>query len=274
MCFLLVFACAQRSKAEPIATDTEDRGLAVCSGYDAAHDRWGPWGKKPDEDGEDDCPADQAFLAHSYVSGSRWRPINTFEIAGYCCKIPNGVLLNEHMFVSEECPDDYVVTGGRVENVSAVSGNDTHQSQRYLLRCTRIDRTKYTLGPSTRGWQVTLVQDFVDQVVHWLRFGVPERTTTRSRIPMALRYGLFRVGPTRWDEDGCIGYPWGSILTGRTNKHCAGHIFRELLYRGTSSATSVPVKMYPDCIALSSPFDVNPSCIPAKTKPTKENTVP
>ena len=258
VCFLLY---AERSNAEPIASDTEDAGLAVCTGYDPVRNRWGPWGEQLNDKGEDNCPAGQAFMAHTFVAGNRWNPISTFSISGYCCKVPNGVLLDEHIFAPEQCPDDFVVTGSRVEKLPKELGDGTHQSEKHLFRCTRIDRTKFTLGPPTPGWEVGLPRDSFDQLPKRLIYGVRERLTTRSRIPVALRYGLFRIGPSTWDADGCIGHPWGSILTERINKACDGHIFRQILYLHAASRKFAPVKMYPDCIALSSPFDPNAVCI-------------
>ncbi len=247
-------------KAEPIAVNTEDTGVAICTGYDPVQNRWGPWGERLNDKGEDDCPAGQAFMAHAYVSGSRWREIDAFPVSGFCCKLPNGVLLEEQVYVPEQCPDDFVVTGGRVKK-DENSGAAMSEPDKYLFRCTRIDCSKFTLGPPTPGWSVSLVQGVFDRVMHILRFGVPQHVTTRSRIPLALRYGIFRTGPFTWDEDGCIGHPWGSILTGRKSKNCSGYIFRELLYTQTSPEHSAQVQMYPACTALSSPFDVNATCI-------------
>ncbi len=255
-CFFFEGLHIKQPRAETTTPEISEQTLDVCSGYDPLQNHWGPWGKQNGRTGEDHCPPGEAFLAHDYVAGSRWQPINAFSIAGYCCKLPKGVLSEEHVFAAEQCPEGFVITGSRAETVPDQSGNSTGRAVTYSFRCTRIDTTRFTLGPPSQGWGVGLPNDTWEQLAHLLRYGARENLTTRGRLPIALRYGLFRTGPSTWGVSGCVGVPWGSILTGRINKYCFGHIFRELRYKDTS-----PVKTYPDCLTVSSPFDVNPSCI-------------
>ena len=70
-----------------------------------------------------------------------------------------------------------------------------------------------------------------------------------ENIPAGIRYAHGRRPDKKWDVDGCVGYPWGSLLTGKTTKYCGGFSFSQLQFRGQTGdpVEGTPVRMFPDC---------------------------
>ena len=75
-------------------------------------------------------------------------------------------------------------------------------------------------------------------------------------IPPAIRYSLGREDSYKNDNDGCIGYPYGSLLVAKSKKSCDGFLFRRLFYLDGS-----PVPMFPKCIDVKDRDSPNPQPI-------------
>ena len=86
---------------------------------------------------------------------------------------------------------------------------------------------------------------------------------SRGDIPIALRYGIGRMGFNEWDRDGCVGFPYGSLLVAKSAKGCGKIQFTELEFTGLpgDSPAGTPVKMFPDCSGVDNPFSPFASCV-------------
>ena len=81
-------------------------------------------------------------------------------------------------------------------------------------------------------------------------FGIRAPSTGRGRIPARLRFGFGRTSQTQWLKTGCLGIPWGSVLTSLGERECDGYEFRELIsqigerYSGESGAAVDDCKVF------------------------------
>ena len=196
----------------------------ACIGYDYQKDRWGVEHQY--------CPADHAFYGVDDPAGVKG-PANRIRAVHACCPLPSkDILTEEHVFVSEECPENFVSTGSKQSG----TGPDTE----HLMRCTKINTDRYALseerpsvywGTGSAGWQ-----EGSDRIL-W------------ENIPASLRYSAGRQSKEKWDIDGCVGYPWGSLLSKKSSKYCSGLYFKQLQFTGKAGdpAAGTAVKMLPDC---------------------------
>jgi hypothetical protein len=135
----------------------------------------------------------------------------------------------------------------------------------YRLRCTRIDVSRYALGPVRAGQEIDIVREyFAEQRNRLLQrfFGPPSRRLNWSNIPPGIRYAIGRLSISRWNWNACIGNPVGSLFIGKQGKSCGGLRFRELLTRSDTANPGPPVPLFPSCAALDDLFSPQPHCIP------------
>lgn len=168
-------------------------------------------------------------------------------VAAVCCPLPApDILIDEHIFAAEQCPEGFVATGG----VPAV--DDCLDCPRHM-RCTRVNSRRYRLAAEHHGayW------GFGSK--HWR-----EKTRLmRADLPVAIREALGRVSRYRMLHQGCVGSPAGSLLTRKSSGRCYGYHYRELQFRGLPGdppeGTAVP--MFPRCRRISNILDPQPQCI-------------
>ena len=251
---VLIFVCAAAAEPWNGWNSPQPR---VCVGFDAHHQRWGVLSVNF-VSREDYCVDGYALMSHGHVSGRWYLAANRFILEGNCCPLPEGVLTNQHIFVSDHCPDNFVVTGGRVTPGQPA----TEFAPQIELQCTKINTTHYLLGPPSQGWFVGWGRELFPEYLSRLR-GVTIQHTAWASIPAALRFGLLRKNLTNFGSGGCVGYPWGSVLTGRIGNDCENMTFRRILLRPKEEDTRpVPLQVFPACRALDNPFDPNASCLP------------
>jgi hypothetical protein len=195
-----------------------------CLGYNSETKTWG--------EEYQSCPS--GYAAYGVAdAGGKERPGEKIPAVQVCCPLPSpDILQKEEVYVRESCPEDHVATGSRLD---FFRGDDGVQ----LMRCTKINTGRYQLGAPRpalywgngfAGWQGS------------------ERIE-REEIPPAIRPAMGRQGRERWNREGCVGYPWGSMLTRKTAKYCGGFFFRELQFRGVPGdpPAGTPVMMFPEC---------------------------
>ena len=101
------------------------------------------------------CPRNYAIVGLEPILGDRGTPPNV-PISGFCCPLPPDALTEDHVEEAEECPEDFVATGSRVEeqyfsdlrNPEKVVA-DLMYSYRHFMRCTKINTKRYELSAST-----------------------------------------------------------------------------------------------------------------------------
>lgn len=194
---------------------------------------------------KEQCPKHHAIYANSDVPGAhKTGPGRYVQLTGLCCPLPSDdILTDEHLYFEQEtCPDQYVATG---------AGGDCED--KCTMRCTKINTKRYKLGP--------------EKVAYYVKFADAGRLFGQGRtkrvfwenLPQALRYGINRTKHDLWASDGCLGVSLGSLLTRKNQKRCDGFFYRELQY-----LDGVPVKMFPDCEAISDLYSAKPQCLDAK----------
>lgn len=193
------------------------------------------------------CPPQHAFFGlHSAYTNSNASKV---LVLGNCCRLPfDDVLSSEHKIVQTRCPDDYVVTG--------INGNYGWPDRVKPFRCTRINTKKYSLAPATTGvrWGYSASSAFPWQERKFIR---------RDEIPLAIRYGISRVGILHFSSSGCIGEPPGSLFVGRVGSRCRATLWQELRYRKITEIgdDSKSVVMFPDCALPPDIFSKEASCV-------------
>ena len=204
-----------------------------CSGFRGDVEealRWGSASPEP-------CPDGYAFFGQDDPPGgsTSFSPGNVVAVNGSCCKLPfPDILTDQHLYnVLDRCPDGYIATGG---SASETCGRFCS------MRCTKINTDKYQLGepfPSlywTRKWSA----------VAW--GGGQALRKDWEEIPVAIRQSIGRLGTSKFDVDGCVGYPFGSLLVEKTRKSCDGFIYRQLLFKD-----GTPVPVYSPCLEFVDP---------------------
>jgi hypothetical protein len=225
--------------------------LPICVAFDPIKKRFGPVGAT-DPGQTEDCPPGYAFMALDTIPGRPWQSPGGRPVQGYCCPLPAGALVGAPFDGANECVDQSVATGGGARENGA-------PGDAFFLRCTHINTERYRLGERTSGWSVGWMEEFISAVP--LRaMGIVHRTT-RSRLPVTLRYGFFRRDWRSWEFVGCAGHPWGSLLVSRKGKGCHELEFRQLLVVSEDGQATKPAKVYSGCTAMSSPFEEVPDCL-------------
>lgn len=215
------------------------------------------------------CPASTAVMAARNGSGPT-RPLSQFSLSGSCCPVPEGMLTDEHQVVPERCPAGFVVTGvhqhledpALLETASGqlASLSDTEKlryfpfARRYSLRCTRVNSQRF---------QVTEPQAGI--FIGWYRHlrSTFEQRSSRSQIPLELRYGLGRVSQFAWLPSFCVGKPWGSMLVGMGRKRCSEFSFVSVQYKGAEGdpPSGTPAIRTAKCLYLQDRYSATPVCM-------------
>lgn len=125
------------------------------------------------------------------------------------------------------------------------------------LLCGFLDTTRFTLSEPQLGAEVSSNRGHLGELVDEVR-GIDSRRLPVSRIPAAFRYGVGRMGRTRWNFPACIGMPFEGILVGRFGKRCVEHEFANVLDRETGK----PVPLFPPCAQVRDPLDPGTGCLP------------
>lgn len=264
----------------PALASAEPPVPKLCIGYNPVRQSWDPLMTMALGHVEDSCPDGYAIMGTDFAIGAR-RPGKNISIVGHCCPLPDGVLTARHVFAAEECPDDTVATGVRAERQVEPCPDDWGKCVRewdsmiHELRCTAIDTTRFRLGDFTPAYVVGFNQrPEIDAVSE-------EHYTTRTRIPLGIRYGVVRAGRFNLDSGGFVGFPWGSIFAAKRSKF--SFYFRQLQYRGVPGdpPAGSPVQVIPECLILGDPLDPQARCeneapvsLPPLNPPVREADLP
>lgn len=186
------------------------------------------------------CPVNHAMY---WVGGDagKHKDGTTVNVTATCCPLPSNDILQEvHVFEPEQCPAETVATGAARQACGAASCP-------VMLRCTKINTARYQLGPEL-------------PAVYWGNGYAGWRNSERidwEEIPAALRFAVGREKHAAHGVDGCVGYPWGSLFTKKTSKHCGGNYFKQLQFTGAPGdpARGIPVKMLADCDSIENADD-------------------
>lgn len=224
-------------KGQAHALGPDAPGPYVCIGYTASRPE-GKWARA-----QAACPPDYALVAAEEIFGSSGAH---GPVVGSCCRLPAPDILKENVReVPDECPDGFVATGAR----STRTAEGRYQS---FMRCTELNGDRYQLGQVRPGafWGISLALPKLSPGI------------IRAQIPAALRYGLARNGYDRWENQGCLGLPFGSLLVAPERGACATSKFRQLQYRGLPGDPSAgtPVTMFPACRYVDNIFDPTSGC--------------
>ena len=232
----------------------------LCTGFNVESKDWELVGPIAARTQEQTCPRGYGYMRVGFPTGSL-RPGERIPIRGTCCPLPDGVLTDEHVWESLRCPENFVATGARAERHVTYEGDNWRpailawEQMTHYIRCTKIDTTRFSLSPPVETLTLGFHRDFNRNIF--------EHTfTTEGRVPLALRFGFRRNGRLALDGGGCIGFPWGSLLTAKMHKFC-GFEFRTLQYLGVGNdpPAGTPVKMYPDCISIDDPLSPDATCM-------------
>ena len=202
----------------------------ACFGFDRINGRGGPAVQA--------CPADHALFSVGDDGGDN-RPGRTINVTSSCCPLPsNDILTDTHVFVGEECPEDFVATGAK----------ELPCSEEYcpvLMRCTKLNTDRYALGQTTQSLY------WGNGHAGWQR----SKRTEHQAIPLGIRHSVGRTRNAAPGVDGCVGYPWGSLLTKKSAKYCYGYGFRQLQFKGIGQDpdAGTAVKMFADCTEVEHP---------------------
>lgn len=210
--------------ARPPAVAVAGSMPQACISYNPSRNEWG----------EEFHTCAPGYASYGVAdSGGKERDGSMIPAVQYCCPVPSpDILTKEEIYVEKICPENYVATGSKLD---FSKGEFTIQ----YMRCTKINSARYKLGDTHgalyfgngfAGWQAS------------------ERID-REDIPAGLRFGIGRNSKDRWAEEGCVGYPYGSMLTEKHSKYCGGFLFRELQFTGLPGdpPAGTPVKMFADC---------------------------
>lgn len=228
-----------REELPPVVTaQIPGSSPAVCIGYNPDKDKWGYEANS--------CPANHAYYAVDDPAGIKG-PGSKIAARGLCCQLPSkDILTKQHVFVDVSCPENHVATGAK-------NPNGKPESTKYL-RCTKINTKRYQLSEMTPSFY------WGDGAAGWQGSTVINRNT----IPAGIRNAIGRTAVDHWDVDGCVGYPWGSLLAKKTSKFCGGLYFRQLQFKGRAGdpRKGTPVKMFADCDSVSDAENpLAPECI-------------
>lgn len=263
--FLLSLTCfLDSSRTVPIASlslaAADDLVPRVCIGYNPDAKNWEPVGATPAHIQEQNCPSGYAYMRTSIITGTP-RPGANLALRGSCCPLPAGVLTEEHVWNTDRCPEGFVATGSRAERQVYFEGDNWRPAVAewekilHYMRCTKINTARFQLGPVAETLTVGLRRDF-PRKLHEVRM------TSESRIPVGIRYGVTRDGKYSFEAGGCLGLPWGSLLTAKFDKFC-GIEFRPLQYTGAPGdpPAGTPVQVVPDCLSIDDPLSPEPKCL-------------
>lgn len=239
---LLVCFCA--SSFSEVLPVRQSRVAPICSGWNPDSNSWGLIGTSNEYTSESYCPKNQAYVAIQFQGGPR-RGAKHVGVSGTCCPIPDGVLLDRHVYVEDTCPENHLATGVKPPPPEEETLERLERTQ--LLRCTAIDSNRYQLGKTESGI-------LIGWLLHFRTYF--DKATSFSRLPLELRLGAGRFSKYGRSKLICLGHPWGAFLTGKQAKYCSDHTFSELQYRDTGK----PVVSLGHCLAVDDPYSKSPAC--------------
>ncbi len=268
---LLLLFLPQYILADPsISTDRNPAILQekLCLGYQSATQSWGQIGDNSIfRDTEQYCPPNTAFISLRRIGGPA-REGRHIPVIGNCCPVPEDLLTATHTIEAESCPDGSVATGSLSRYIDlpkeCTEGkiistelwrlcSEYYFTAIHSMRCTKINSKRYELGPErpARFWGIR------EHLSHNLQYHVQ-----RASIPAAIRHSVGRATRESWYSNGCIGFPYGSLLTRKSGKRCEFH-FRQVLYAGAAGdpPKGTPAEMFPNCKAVSDRFNPEARCI-------------
>ena len=235
MLFSLVLLPINAVQAQPA---TPKEGRATCTCHHSA-DGVPFWSRN-----QTPCPDDYYLVGPDDPPGHgrRIRGAGGTPVIACCCPMPSkDILTDSHIYgVLDECPENSIATGGSV----------TYCASNCMMRCTRINTERYSLGPKRKG-RYTKRRGFV-----LLGGWGGAATIFWEDIPEALRYAHGRAGLQQWDADGCAADPIGGVLVSKSGPLCDQFEFRELRTR-----SGAPVSMFPRCAAPIDPAESDPHCV-------------
>lgn len=240
------------NEGQPVAFGPVGDGPYVCTGYRAIAS-YAKWGRSVEE-----CPPDYAMFELD----------DTRHMAnGVCCRLPSSDILTEERswISSPECPDDSIVVGTKLEDVTLTNGRMIIGKTSIL--CARIDTRSYALGPRVPGQ-------------YWgtgMSAGDNEIGTDPRTFESGLRAAVGRSDFENWDLDGCIGSPPGLLLASTAAADCKATVFRQLLRRERTTdgkETQVPVVMFRRCRTTPNRFDPLAGCEELPHDPTQPQDDP
>ena len=198
-------------------------------------------------------------MPHTAAYGSRVpalpgnRALQRSPVLPECCPLPSrDILTAETIEASEVCPRHYVLVSGGQPCGKKINSVESREICSGWITCRKINTKRYQLGKQTEG-------------VYWgygSSYWKNSRRIMKSDIPSAIRDGLGRVGKFHWKSQGCVGFPFGSLLVGKRSKRCDGQLYRRLEYKGAAGdpPSGTPVIMFPSCKNLDNVFSLSASC--------------
>lgn len=238
----IVTLTAARSRAEIPSAQ------APCLGFNPENNSWST-AIVNERNPEENCAAGFAIVSASF-HGAPANDAASILLFANCCRLPDGALLDDHVYEPSSCPAGHVASGVKFNSLP-------DGSSQYLLRCTRINDIRYSLGEPQPGMYVGWQGEFFRHL-YLMILGKPETRITRSALPVGIRYAIGRAEENRWNGGTCVSESPGSLLTDKIEKRCGGLQFKPLLQNNKEKS---PIAMYPRCRALSSITDPNARCI-------------
>lgn len=187
--------------------------LIACNGYNSETSTWGDIHPGISNDWSA-CSPGSAIMAVEHSAGSAAGPAEV-KVDGSCCPLPNDALSDVHVETESSCPEGFVATGVRAEGSA------------FLLRCSLVNSARYSLSAPTQSVELGGERDFLSRIfLQGLGKLMPR--IRREALPVWFRYGVLRTSYSSWGA-GCLGFPFGGVLSGKREKGCAGLEFRRLL---------------------------------------------
>lgn len=193
------------------------------------------------------CPKEHAITA-AHPMAKMPRSIDPALVrASYtCCRLPHAdILTEEHAYYPDECPAGFVATGQR--NLCDIGKQQANWNKCvWELRCTKVNSRRYQLS------ETTPAAHWGSGTTHWKH----KLHIFKRDIPSGLRYALGRVSTYEWGPQGCVGFPFDSILVRKEGKRCHNFHFRQLQYRGVEGdpEKGTTVQLFPRCDSIDNVF--------------------
>ena len=260
------------SLAQDIGSSAPAGGLKpaetyVCNGYNPVYQTWAPL--IPGIRQLDvTCPEHWYIVTVNPITALVGDDSDTVGFRFTCCPAPSDLLTGDHRYELVTCPDNHIVTGERFEASSLVRSEAEFRFAKKRLRCTALS-PRYMLSPA-RGRVLDSLTSLNDE---WLDNPLErpelEQKISRFQIPLAIRFAIGRTDGDSYENNWCLGYPWGSVVAGRTSRHCTDFKFQQVVYSGLPSdpPAGTPAPMFPDCVAIEGMNTPTPKCIHRKETP-------
>lgn len=223
--------------------------LEPCTGYLDSARGWSLTWLSP-ERLESHCPEGMAILAVRTITAG----IASAEHAaptGSCCPLPPNALRDQHSFTEVSCPPDMVVTGVRFHPEVPLPVPFRSEEAQYQIRCTKLN-TEILEYKKAESVLLSAAQPFETRL-----WPLSVRALNRAALPAELRFGLGRTSKTHWEEEFCVGFPWGSPLRSIGFRHCTGTEFTAIRPRASVNNS---MQKRASCSFISNLFSVDFGC--------------